>query len=231
MIDPAAQTRMPSWRFVTMEGAIIASAAAPATRVSVMRSVGTEDVARERGEGIMSRQSTDHQDDNTQRSRGDLQAPLESEWTVASAAHAAILVTVGLGPAVGIGFLMGPAIVLAIFLAYRARSEFVSRHAVQALVYQLAGGGVLGLLGGMAVAASSAAWGIGSSLSESLPGGTTLAAVLPFTLILAALLISSLLGWMAYGLYVALQVYQGRDYRYWLIGNWVNRRSRDDEES
>jgi len=27
--------------------------------------------------------------------------------------------------------------------------------------------------------------------------------------------------WLGYGLYGAYQVYQGRNYRYWLIGEWL----------
>ena len=50
------------------------------------------------------------------------EARQKDEWTVAAMAHAAILITVALGPAGGIGLLIGPVAVLAIHLAYRSRS-------------------------------------------------------------------------------------------------------------
>jgi uncharacterized Tic20 family protein len=161
----------------------------------------------------------------------DSQARPESEWTVAAIAHAAILVTVALGPAIGIGLLVGPSVVLAIYLAYRSRSDFVSRHAVQALVYQVAGGGALALLGGLGLSAVAAAWGVSNAVSTGLPAGSVQTSALPFTLIIAGTLLSILLSWLAYGLYAALQVYQGRDYRYWLIGDWMAKRSSTDRPS
>jgi len=161
----------------------------------------------------------------------DPQAPPESEWTVAAIAHAAILVTVALGPAIGIGLLIGPAVVVAIYLAYRSRSDFVSHHAVQALVYQVAGGGALAVLGGLGLSAVAAAWGVSNAVSTGLPASSVQTSALPFTLIIAGTLLSVLLSWLAYGLYAALQVYQGRDYRYWLIGDWMASRSSTDRPS
>jgi hypothetical protein len=153
---------------------------------------------------------------------------VEGEWTMAAVAHGAILITVALGPALGLGLLVGPAIVLAIFLAYRNRSEHVARHAVQALAYQVGGGGALTLLGGLGASAVAAAWGISSDVSNAVPIGPLQTSAIPFTLIVAGTMLSVVLSWLAYGLYAALQVYQGGDFRYWLIGDWIGRRGNRD---
>ena len=152
------------------------------------------------------------------------EARQKDEWTVAAMAHAAILITVALGPAGGIGLLIGPVAVLAIHLAYRSRSSFVSRHAVQALAYQAFVGVALALLSVLGVAGIGAAWGWADVLSEGVVASSLQMMALPFTLIVVGALVSGGLSWLAYGLYAALQVYQGRDYRYWLIGDWLARR-------
>ena len=161
----------------------------------------------------------------------DTQALSQSEWTVAAIAHAAILVTVALAPAMGVGLLVGPVAIIAIYLAYRSRSGFVARHAVQALVYQVAGGGALALLGGLGLSAIAAAWGFSNTISSGVPASPMQTSALPFTLIVAGTLLSLVLSWLAYGLYASLQVYQGRDYRYWLIGDWMTMRSGPDRRT
>jgi uncharacterized Tic20 family protein len=148
----------------------------------------------------------------------------KDEWTVAAMAHAAILITVALGPAGGIGLLVGPVSVLAIYLAYRSRSSFISRHALQALAYQALVSVALALLSVLGLAGIGAAWGWSDFLSKGVLASSGRMTALPFTLIVVGALVSCGLSWLAYGLYAALQVYQGRDYRYWLLGDWLARR-------
>ncbi len=104
----------------------------------------------------------------------------------------------------------GPIAALIIYLVYRDRSRFVSYHALQAMVFQLIwwfGGGILiGLM-----------WAIVGGLSMILVG----VILIPFALLLTPLLLLLPVGALAYGIIGAVQVNQGRDFKYWLVGDWV----------
>lgn len=149
---------------------------------------------------------------------------LESDWTPAALAHASILLTVALAPAFGIGVVVGPGVAVAVLLAYRTRSEFVSQQALQALKYQVAGGGVVAVFVGLGLSAIAAAWGVSDRCADALSLVSQSTSALPITLVVVGTALSVVLSWLAYGLYAALQVYQGRDSHYWLIGDWTSRR-------
>lgn len=137
------------------------------------------------------------------------------EWTAASLAHASILLTATLGTVGGIGVPVGLAVPLVMYFGYRKQSRFVAFHALQAFVYQLAGVLIVSVFGGLV----GAAWAISGSLAEVLVGF----ALMPFAASLTLLLAGAAIAWVVYGLYAAYQVYQGRNLRYWLIGEYLER--------
>jgi uncharacterized Tic20 family protein len=143
-----------------------------------------------------------------------VRAPTD-EWTAASLAHASILLTLILAPAGGVGALVGPAIPLAMYFGYRRESRFVALHALQSFVFQVVGAVVVAALGVLV----GLAWTISSWLSGILVG----LLLIPLALFLTLQLVFVLVAWLGYGLYAAYQVYQGRDMRYMVIGEWLEK--------
>ncbi len=154
---------------------------------------------------------------------GEVMTAPTDEWTTAALAHASVLLTLILGLAGGVGALIGPVVPLAIYLGYRERSRFVAFHALQALIYQVAG---MLLYAGFATVMGSwvaVAWTISGALVEVLIGLLLMPIALLSTLLMAFVLASAPFAWLGYGLYAAYQVYQGRNFHYRLIGEWVER--------
>ncbi len=143
------------------------------------------------------------------------------EWTTASLAHASIVLTLILALAGGIGALIGVLVPLVIYLSHRERSRFVAFHALQALAYQGVGIVVYGLLVVVLAGAVVAAWTISGVLSAVVIGFFLMPLALLITLFVVALLLGVPLVWVVYGLYGAYRVYQGDQFRYWLLGEWV----------
>jgi uncharacterized Tic20 family protein len=137
------------------------------------------------------------------------------EWTTASLAHASILLTATLGSVGGIGLPVGLAVPLVMYLGYRKQSRFVAFHALQAFVYQLVGALIVAVSGVLV----GAAWTVSGTLAAVLVGF----AMMPFAAALTLMLVGLAIAWLAYGLYAAYHVYQGRDLRYWLIGEILER--------
>jgi uncharacterized membrane protein len=103
------------------------------------------------------------------------------------------------------GFL-GPVAAILIYAVYRERSRYVAYHAMQSFVWQLltwVGAGILAAI----------AWTISGILAAILIG----CLLMPIALLISLLPIAAL----AYGVYAAIEVNQGRDFRYWLVGDWV----------
>jgi len=104
----------------------------------------------------------------------------------------------------------GPIAALIIYLVYKDRSRFVAYQALQAMVFQLIwwfGGGVLiGLM-----------WAIVGVLSAILIG----IVLIPLAAILTPILVLLPAGALVYGIVGAVQVSQGQDFKYWLVGDWV----------
>ena len=148
------------------------------------------------------------------------QAPVD-EWTAAALAHASALLTIVLGVAGGIGLLVGPAVPLVMYLGYRRKSRFVAFHALQSFVYHVAGVLLYLVLVVVVAVWVAIAWTVSGLLSAILVGLLLIPLAVLFTLLMAFLLICIPFAWLGYGLYGAYQVYQGRDFRYWLIGEWL----------
>jgi uncharacterized Tic20 family protein len=145
------------------------------------------------------------------------------EWTVAALAHATVLLTLVLGVAGGIGALIGPAVALAIYFGYRERSRFAAFHALQSCAYQVAGVLLYLVFTAVMVVWLVIAWTISGLLSAVLVGLLMMPFALLLTLLVVLLLICIPFAWLSYGLYASYQVYQGRDFRYRWIGEWVER--------
>jgi len=157
------------------------------------------------------------------RETGERQLGTADDWTVAALAHASVLLTSVSVFAGGVGALIGLVVPLVVYLSYRERSRFVGFQALQALVYQ--GVCVLAYLVIAAVLALgvTAVWIVTGLLSVVAVGFLLIPAALLITGLMIVVLLVAPLAWTAYGLYAAYQVYQGRAFRYWLIGEWLER--------
>jgi len=125
------------------------------------------------------------------------------EHTWGMLAHLSVLLNLFTGFA-------GPIAAFIIYLVYKDRSRYVAYHSLQAAIFQLIwwfGGGVL--IGVM--------WAFVGLLSAVLIG----VVLIPFAL-LGTLLFGLLpLGALIYGVVGGIQVSQGQDFKYWLVGDWV----------
>jgi uncharacterized Tic20 family protein len=104
----------------------------------------------------------------------------------------------------------GPIAALVIYLVYKDRSRFVAYHALQSAIFQLVwwfGGGVL--IGVM--------WAVVGALSAIVIGVVLIPIAVILTLVFALLPLGALI----YGIVGAVQVSQGQDFKYWLVGDWV----------
>ncbi len=103
------------------------------------------------------------------------------------------------------GFL-GVVAALVIYLVYKDRSRYVAYQAMQAFLFQLVvwvGGGLI----------TGLAWTFVGLLS---------AAVVGICLIPLAVLISFIpLGAIIYAIIAGVQCNEGKDFRYWLVGDWT----------
>lgn len=111
------------------------------------------------------------------------------------------------------GFL-GIIAALVIYLIYKDRSRYVGNQAMQSFVFQLVWWAGAGLVIG-------AVWAVTGVLSAVFIG----LLCVPF-----ALLITVLAGLMpvvalVYGVYGGIEANAGKDFRYWLIGDWVAQRA------
>jgi hypothetical protein len=125
----------------------------------------------------------------------------ERTWSLL--AHLSVLLNLVTGFA-------GPIAALVIYLIYKDRSHKVAYHALQAMIFQLIwwyGGGLL--IGVM--------WATVGALSVILIGIILIPIAILMTLLLALLPV----GAVVYGIIGAIQVNQGQDFKYWLVGNWV----------
>jgi hypothetical protein len=102
--------------------------------------------------------------------------------------------------------LLGVVAALVIYLVYQNRSRYVAYHALQSFIFQIIawlGGGIL----------TGVAWAITGVLSAILIG----LVCIPFALIVSAIPITA----VVYGVIGGIECSQGRDFRYWLVGDWV----------
>ena len=125
----------------------------------------------------------------------------EQTWSVLS--HLSVLLNLFTGFA-------GPIAALVIYLVYKDRSRKVAYHALQSMIFQLIwwfGGGVL--IGVM--------WAVVGLLSAILIG----VVLIPFALVATVVFAMLPLAAVIYGVVGGIQVSQGQDFKYWLVGDWV----------
>jgi uncharacterized Tic20 family protein len=122
------------------------------------------------------------------------------ERTWAMLAHISILANL-------FTFFLGPIIALIIYVVYKDRSRFVANQAMQAFVFQLVFWVGAGALAGFL-------WTISGLLAIILVGCLCMPIALAVSIVPLAALV--------YGVYAGLQVNQGNEFNYWLVGDWVN---------
>ncbi len=153
------------------------------------------------------------------------ESPPTNERIWAALAHASVLLTFILGVSTGgLAVVVGALVPLIIWLAFRDRSRFVASHAMQATVFQLAAVVAwIGLLV-LGVAVLIPTWIVTVLLLIVLIGFLLLPVALVLTAALPAALVILPLAALVYGLYGAFEVYAGRDFRYWLVADWIEKR-------
>lgn len=119
----------------------------------------------------------------------------EKQW--AMLAHLSVLINLFTG-------FLGVAAPLVIYLIYKDRSRYVAYHSLQSLIFQ-----AICWFGGSALAIVS------SLLSGVIPFIGLLC--LPLACIFGILPIVALV----YGTYGGIQINNGQDFKYWLVGDWV----------
>jgi len=107
------------------------------------------------------------------------------------------------------GFL-GVLAALIIYLVFREKSRYVAYHAMQSFLFQLIFWGAPGLV--LAVL-----WGLTGALSLVLIG----LLCIPIACVLTPLILLMPVISLIYGVVAAIQTSQGRDFKYWLVGDWV----------
>ena len=125
----------------------------------------------------------------------------ERTWSLL--AHLSVLLNLVTGFA-------GPIAALVIYLIFKDRSRKVAYHALQALIFQLIwwyGGGLL--IGVM--------WATVGVLSAVLIG----IILIPFAVVMTLILVLLPVGAVIYGIIAAIQISQGQNFKYWLVGDWV----------
>jgi hypothetical protein len=121
------------------------------------------------------------------------------ERTWAMLAHLSVLLNLVTG-------FLGVIAALVIYLVYKNRSRYVAYQSMQAFVFQL----IWWFGGGLVVGAT---WALTGILSAVLVG----LVCIPLACIISLLPIAA----MIYGVVGAIQCNNGRDFKYWLIGDWV----------
>jgi len=133
-------------------------------------------------------------------------SPAADERTMAALAHASHL----LNAVTGMGGLIAAG---AIWLTQKEKFPRAAFHGLQSLVFQ-------GLLMILVVVEVGVVWVLGFVFSFATMGIGTIVAVpiMILSMFLAFLLMGA---GIAYSLYGAYQVYEGREFNYYLIGDWV----------
>ena len=111
------------------------------------------------------------------------------------------------------GGIFGPLVALVLWLLYDRKSEYISWHALQALVFQVLSLLLFLVLGGI----TAALWAITGVLLQVVVGFCLVPIALGCTAITAAVGV----GGLVYGCAGALSVLDGRDFRYRWVADWI----------
>jgi hypothetical protein len=143
----------------------------------------------------------------------------QDERTMAALAHASVVLTfvLALGTG-GLGGLLGVLVPLLIWLTYKEKSAYVSFQALQATVFQAVSILLMVVVLAVSIILIVVGWTISGALTAVLIGLCLMPFALLITVVLALLVLILPLAQLGYGLYAAYETYQGRDFRYWLVG-------------
>jgi len=152
------------------------------------------------------------------------EALTQDERTMAALAHASVVLTfiIALGSG-GLGGLLGVLVPLLIWLAYKEKSAYISFQALQATVFQAVSILVMVIMLAVSIVLIVAGWTVSGALTAVLIGLCLMPFALLITVVLALLVLILPLAQLGYGLYAAYETYQGRDFRYWLIGETLEK--------
>ncbi len=146
------------------------------------------------------------------------------EMTWAALAHASIVLMVLISIATGgIGGILGVIVPAIIWYAYRDKSAYVVDQARQATIFQLAG--IVALLVGavIGVIVLVLGWVITGLLSAVLVGLLLIPLMIVLTLLFVVALVGLPIAQLVYGLYAAMEAYNGRPFRYRWIADLIDR--------
>jgi len=152
--------------------------------------------------------------------------PTRDDLTMAALAHASILLTflIGVGSG-GLGVVLGVLVPLAIWYSYRDKSAYTAKQAIYATAYQVACILSYLALAVVGVILVVVGWTVSGALTVVLVG----LCLMPFVLLITVLLVIGLillpLVQLVYGLYAAYEIYQGRDFRYRWVADWVDQQN------
>lgn len=143
----------------------------------------------------------------------------QNEMTMAALAHASVVLTfvIALGSG-GLGCLLGILVPLLIWLTYKEKSAYVSFQALQATVFQVVSILMVVIVLAVSIALIVVGWTVSGALTAILIGLCLMPFALLITVVFAVLVLVLPLAQVGYGLYAAYETYQGRDFRYWLVG-------------
>ena len=142
----------------------------------------------------------------------------QDERTMAALAHASVVLTfiLALGSG-GLGGLLGILVPLLIWLTYKEKSAYVSFQALQATVFQAVSILLMVVVLAVSIILIVVGWAVSGALTAVLIGLWLMPFALLITVVLALLVLILPFAQLGYGLYAAYETYQGRDFRYWLI--------------
>ena len=153
----------------------------------------------------------------------------DDERLWAALAHASVLLTLGVAIVTGgLGALLLLFVPLGIYFAYRDRSNFVAFHALQAFAMQIIG--TVGWVALLVVGILTLAAGIVISALASV-----VLVGIPFLLVFIVLLIAFIplslalpLAMLVFSIIGAINTYNGNDYRYPIIADWIDQQFSSD---
>lgn len=132
--------------------------------------------------------------------------PSQNDRNLAALAHGSTLLNLVFP---GLGILAA----LLIWLSVKDRSRYAGFQSLQAVAFQVAAL-LATVLGGILV---TVGWVVSVLLTAVAVG----CLLMPFALLLTIAVILVPIAGLVYGLFGAYEVYYGRDFRYWLVGEWL----------
>jgi uncharacterized Tic20 family protein len=138
----------------------------------------------------------------------------QDEMTMAALAHASVVLTF----VIALGLLLGVLVPLLIWLTHKEKSAYVSFQALQATVFQVVSILVVAIVLAVSIILIIAGWTVSGALTAILIGLCLMPFAALITVVFGLLVLILPFAQLGYGLYAAYETYQGRDFRYWLIG-------------